>query len=421
MKSKFGVVADDMSGGVAVGGEFSARGFTTLFTAANASCAWAHEVVVLDTASRYMAPAAAASAAHTAVQRLRSAGVTLYCKKVDSLFRGHPGTEIRAALDALNASLCLIAPASPRYGRITVNGHQLILGEQPVYLDACRLLEGQTGEQVGLLPLDTVLEGPAAVRRKLNDLAGHYRLIVADAVDQSQLNGVVQIGIKSGVQLFAGTYGLGEALVGPSPRPARMTDSSGLGQRPVVVVAGSYNAVTRDQVHQAEVAGAVVIPLDCTGVVLGETWTDEAQEAGQALASVLESGRDAILFTAADVHAVERLRTVAAATGLGESALASRIGIMLSDVLDSALRDHPVSGLVLTGGETARSLYDIWGAAALELGPELIPGSPLCRLLGGSRSGLAFVTKAGAYGDPDALVSLGRDLKRVPFPTHRSE
>ena len=67
-------------------------------------------------------------------------------------------------------------------------------------------------------------------------------------------------------------------------------------------------------------------------------------------------------------------------------------------------RQRGVAAFVATGGETAVLLLRAMGASAVEIDRELLPGVPLCRVADGPWVGTALVTKAGGFGEPDALA-----------------
>jgi uncharacterized protein YgbK (DUF1537 family) len=69
---------------------------------------------------------------------------------------------------------------------------------------------------------------------------------------------------------------------------------------------------------------------------------------------------------------------------------------------------HRASTLVLTGGDTARSVLDLLGVQQLQVLGELEPGICL------SRDGARFVvTKAGGFGDSQSLVRVLRHLRAL--------
>jgi uncharacterized protein YgbK (DUF1537 family) len=66
--------------------------------------------------------------------------------------------------------------------------------------------------------------------------------------------------------------------------------------------------------------------------------------------------------------------------------------------------------LILTGGATARMVCAQLGASGIQLLGEVQPGLPVGRLTGGLWDGVTVLTKAGAFGPPDALLDALRAL-----------
>jgi uncharacterized protein YgbK (DUF1537 family) len=66
--------------------------------------------------------------------------------------------------------------------------------------------------------------------------------------------------------------------------------------------------------------------------------------------------------------------------------------------------------LVLTGGETARTVCTQLGALGVHLLGEVLPGLPVGHLAGGVWDGVLVVTKAGGFGSPSALLDVLRAL-----------
>jgi uncharacterized protein YgbK (DUF1537 family) len=68
-----------------------------------------------------------------------------------------------------------------------------------------------------------------------------------------------------------------------------------------------------------------------------------------------------------------------------------------------------VSGVILTGGATALSVCRALEVEGFEILEEVEPGIPLLRLDGGLRA----VTKAGGFGEKDALINIVKYLRRT--------
>jgi uncharacterized protein YgbK (DUF1537 family) len=66
--------------------------------------------------------------------------------------------------------------------------------------------------------------------------------------------------------------------------------------------------------------------------------------------------------------------------------------------------------MVLTGGDTAIEVCRALEADSLEVLEEVAPGIPLCELSGTRTGPIRVVTKAGGFGDRDALIKAVRVL-----------
>jgi 4-hydroxythreonine-4-phosphate dehydrogenase len=63
--------------------------------------------------------------------------------------------------------------------------------------------------------------------------------------------------------------------------------------------------------------------------------------------------------------------------------------------------------VAISGGETAHAFMQAWGATRLELDGAPAPGLALGRLVA-TGSNLPILTKAGAFGSPELLLTLAR-------------
>lgn len=185
--------------------------------------------LALSTESRDMAEADAVAAVTRAVRALGGGDPgTLWFKKIDSVMRGHPFAETKAALDAGGFSRCVFAPAYPEMGRLTLAGRQHLAvpgaGPHPVgpaFAEAFAAL--------GLPP-------------------GMLRLIDADS--QAALRqGVREAQAQDGGTLWVGTGGLAAALGGGTAH-ASFPPLRG-------VIVGTAHPATRAQAESA-LAGAVL-------------------------------------------------------------------------------------------------------------------------------------------------------------------
>ena len=108
---------------------------------------------------------------------------------------------------------------------------------------------------------------------------------------------------------------------------------------------------------------------------------------------------------------------------------AAHVGSSTSPLLTAALAEivrpfaDKAGALVVTGGETARAVFESWGISRLQLLGEVEAGLPFSVTSGWSRE-LPVLTKAGGFGGPESLFrcleflhSLNRGEAAEPSPS----
>lgn len=362
--------------------------------------------LVLSTGTRE-ADAASARAAVTA--RLVAMGNQIPTRpfiKLDSLLRGNPVTELRAAIDHLRPDATVIAPAFPGQGRVTRAGRQYVVrGDEtmPVATDLAAQLRTSGAAVTLCRPGEAI---PAGIS-------------LYDAESDADLAAIVAAGnTLTGRILWCGSAGLAKALAGrkdadaltlrrperavskcegnpdaaPScfetPREAAPQHEGAISSpdvpalpRPILGLFGTDHPVTRTQVE------------NCAGYVLAATRHDPA------LAGLVRY----------------RLATRGVALvrpDLPEGLPRDEAAIQIADLLDDlAMQLDPPATLLVSGGETLQSLCRSLAADKLIVTGELLPGIPVSRLSGGRFDGVTVISKSGAFGTPDLFQRL---LEPVP-------
>lgn len=441
---QFAILADDLTGASDAGVQFARKGLTTivLFDTHNLAADTAGvAAAAVDTDSRALPPQEAHAVVLEAAERVAGAGFRHIYKKLDSTLRGNPGAEIDAVLDAVSFDFALVAPAFPRLGRTTEAGRHYVNGipvdqteiardpRRPVresYVPA--LLAEQSRRRVGLLGLEAVRGGAGAVMARVAELmAGGTKLIVSDALTDQDL-AAVAAALAGGPWrvLWAGSAGLAEFLptllgaagVPADPAPGATAPPTpgtpaapGPSGRPVLLVAGSVSGKTREQVGLLRDSLAITTVELTPAAILPDGARREAElgRCADQLVAALDAGSDAVLTTAGSPEAVQSAQAEGEALGLSPTAVAERVAASLGAVTAAVVERCGLSGLVLTGGDTAKAVCRRLGVTGLELIRELEAGVPLSRLVGRVR--LPAVTKAGAFGQTDTLLRAVQALK----------
>jgi 4-hydroxythreonine-4-phosphate dehydrogenase len=275
-----------------------------------------------------------------------------------------------------------MAPAFPAAGRTTVGGRQQVGGvplEQTEHwrrerrsddADVARLLE-RAGLRAARLGLDDIRRA-ARLEDVLWARAAGHDAIVCDAETEADLAAIAAAAAKTDrATVWAGSAGLATYLPQASGLTARSRRSPGIvvpvARGPILFVVGSPASISRAQAEAlAAEPGVVRVAVD-----------DAA-----GLEAAIASGADVIV-----------------------QPTASRIAARLAPVAARA------SGLVVTGGATARALLSALGVQRLRLVDEVERGVP--RSVAPLAVPLPVVTKAGAFGDRLTLVRSRAALRRL--------
>jgi len=426
---KLAVIADDLTGANDAGVQFAKEGLSVqvfLGECADDDEAVLPDVIVLDTDSRAAQPDQSYERVRKAgrlIRKLTSTRPAVF-KKIDSTLRGNLGAEIDAVMDELGFEWAAVAPAFPVNGRITVGGwhllHQVPIAESEIARDPKtpvvesvlpKLLTSQSRQLVGHVYLTDVSLGANAILQRITELRKRgVKIISFDASTQTHLKAIATAVAAEGEGLWVGCAGLAEMI--PSTLhwsgTKNTVDSNGRG--PVLVVAGSVSPVTARQMNffisQENVR---LVSFQASALVRDEA--AEIQRCAEEASGWLKSGQDVLLASAVDGDALVKARIAGAEQGIDSRRVSEIVAAAMGQAL-THLISLPLSGLFLTGGDTAVSVCRALGVNAIDILAEVLPGIPLGRLVGGCCPGLRVVTKAGAFGDEVAIVEAVKVLKR---------
>ena len=400
------IVADDLTGAADTGVGFCRSGRAAAVTWAGLPLSSvAAEVLAVDTQTRASDASTARATVTQVVRSMRDLGARTLYKKVDSTLRGHVGVEVDAALSSWYPdSIALVAVAFPRTGRTTINGQVLVGGERlagPGIVDLLR----QAGLATTHLDLRTVRDGSIAAAVSAGRSAG-VRAFVCDCGVDADLAAIARAGATLGREVvWVGSGGLAAelpAFLGPAP-PCGWPPAT-VATGPVLLAVGSRSAIAREQAARVEDAGVVRIEVPARGDPLDPAL---AEAVAGRLVRHLRSGHDVLLTlaTGRDTDDLQDTDNTYSTDNTDDLGPARRLGELLRPHADL------VGGLVATGGDTATAILRAWDTTALRLVGEVEAGVPLSVSV--APKPVPVVTKAGAFGTPDALVHARAKLEAV--------
>ena len=352
------LIGDDLTGALDTAAQFVGLfGQISVHWRASAS----GSSLAFDSGARELSGAAAeaAVAARLAGQTLDTA--TLCYAKLDSLLRGHPAHEIAAWLRRGAFEHCIVAPAFPAQGRITLEGRQF-------HFDGSRWVPIATDLLASLREL-----GVDGALCRVGDPAP-AGVSLWNATSDSDLDAIVAAGrAASGRVLWCGSGGLASALARSTGHAAKIDYAIA---RPALGLFGSDQAVTA---AQFETCDACAFTLADGGPASAARLSRSLDETGVALAR---------LALPVDISREAATKRIAREFGRLLGALA------------------PPTTLLVSGGETLRAVCEALGADHLELAGQVEPGIPVSILRGSRFDGVRIVSKSGAFGDRDLIKRL---------------
>ncbi len=427
-----GVVADDITGSGDIGIMFAKHGYavrifsveTDLETLPERLRGERTDVVIVDTDSRMDKPDVAYAKVQRATAALQKAGCEVFWKKTCSVFRGNVGPEFDAMLDQLGESFGVAIAAFPKNGRCTRQGlhfvhgkplHESEFARDPVHPmtepDLVKVVSRQTKRKVGLVPLDTIRHGAAAIQSALTEARGAgVNYAICDAETQEDLGRIAEaVGTE---QVLLGSSALAEELPGVWTRPEPFDPLAGLdlaGTGGTLVIAASVMPQTQAQIAALEAAGATILTLTNDAALRDPEGAVDRLTA-EAVAS-LQAGKNTVVRSENRPDAVDAAKRLGAELGMDGVAVSKRISTSLAKVADQVLAATGSQRLITLGGDTSGAVCRQLGITETVVLEEIQPGLP-SSLVPGARP-LLLVLKSGSFGAPDFVLKAIDHLQRL--------
>lgn len=399
------IVADDFTGANDTGVQLKRRGFDTHVVFRYEEKA-SHASYVIDTESRGLSEEEAYEKVKKDVSKVDFTQYKYVIKKVDSTLRGNVAFEIKALDEMYRSDMVLFMPALPDLARTTVNGVHHLNGtpitmtelakdpKKPVTEDNIRkILESVYDEPVTEITLEQIEKG------ELDFSKG--RLFACDAVTNEDMQKVLKEAcLQEKKVLYVGTAAMADNLF--------EIDSP---MKPSMALVASLSSVTAAQVKYARDAGAKLVQVPVYEILKGNSMDVYVEEAS----GLLKRGFDTIVLSSASYDREEYDKTIECGKALGMEGpdISLRTQNIMGEIGKNILGAAEVSGLFLTGGDTAIGLFDMVHAKGSRILGEVAIGIPIMSLVGGDQEGLHVITKAGAFGKEDAISYGLRKLKET--------
>ncbi len=408
MQRKLIIVADDFTGANDTGVQFRKSGFkVNVIINSDRLKEEAEEcdVLVIDIESRTDLPETAYDKCFRLGKQVLELGEVLVYKKLDSTFRGNIGAEFDGLMDGMNIRVAFLAPAYPLYGRTTENGNVYVNG---VLLNMTEIAndpgnpvkDSRIARIIGKQSSRVCVEIPTG-SFKNNDLSkitkqqeAGAEIFIFDSRTESDLEDIAGMieKYKEIPFLVSGSAGLASHL----------HNSSLLRPKPLCFVfSGSVTDISMKQIsHSKNEGNCKVILINAIDLLDEKSIIDDLTSTVNA--SVSKGIRRFIFCTALTIKDVENVFHIIQERSVPRTLAAQKIADSLGNLASLLIKRFHLSGVLLTGGETAFRTVKSLDAFGLSIDMEILPGIQ-CGKLRGCNVDTLIATKSGGFGGVDAI------------------
>ncbi|MDR3254993.1 MAG: four-carbon acid sugar kinase family protein [Synergistaceae bacterium] len=410
------VVADDFTGALDTGVQFSRKGVPALvltkeqalFERSGMSDV---DVLVVDIESRHIPPGEAYKIVRDITADAAAHGVRYFYKKTDSALRGNVGAELAGMLDASEETCLTFVPAFPKSNRVTRDGIQYIDGVEvansvfskdpfePVrYSAVSDVISLQTD-----IPTENIPKW-AYERAALKPDKRTLRILDAESMEDIERLGA-QLKLGGNLRLLAGCAGFAEILpdlLDLSEREMawrKNTDN-------ILIVSGSVNPITIDQLLYGDELGISAFTLSpLQKLDAGYIESHDCETFVRDIAEILGKRGQAIIRTVGKLDEVAVTESLARKSGIPESEISRRVAENIGAITLRILNSAHVGNLVVFGGDTLHSILSKMRCEGVLPVFEISPGLVAARILSPDHD-CVVITKSGGLGGHDVLGSI---------------
>lgn len=420
------VIADDFTGALDTGVQFSKKGIKTLVSTNLdmdiAAVKSGIKVLVLDTESRHTGHEEAYGKVKKVAQNAMLSGIKRAYKKTDSTLRGNIGSELEALMDAYGMDVLMFIPAFPKTGRTTVNGHQYVNGipiHKTVFakdpLEPAKdsyipdIIKKQTSMDTVVITADMIERGSLPIHDK-------KAVLIFDCDKDEELFKIGRLLKKAGMlKITAGCAGFASVLpklleLEDENRQYKVWDKEAAikkGSSPgMLVVCGSVNEYSLKQVKYAEKYGFASITLNPEqNLSEGYFKKPEGTRLVEKIVKGTAQGSGFIIKTVNSREETALCNDYAVKTGIDGKSVPMVVARNIGKLVKEILKNSDIGNLVIFGGDTAVAVMNELECDGMLPGEEIVPGV-VASQISSDRYSLQLVTKAGGFGSEKVLEEI---------------
>ncbi|RIW34280.1 four-carbon acid sugar kinase family protein [Bacillus salacetis] len=394
------VIADDFTGALDTGVQFSNYGVHTVVTSdlefEFGETTAGIEVLVFNTESRYLNKIEAYEVIKKIALKAKKENIPYIFKKVDSALRGNVASELKALSDVFKGVTIPFIPAYPEQNRYSREGILLIdsvpVNESVFGMDP---YEPVTESHIPSLLLKEADLTTFITKRYTIPAKGEEILLMESRSDEEMVSQGNDLLLNGALNITVGCAGFAKALahIIYQKRDTPEVD----GHLPLLIVSGSVNPVTKKQIAFAELNG-----FERVSLTMDQLWDKHYWDTvnGQENISRYSRNESPLMFETFGNVSADQVNQVSDRNEL-RFRIAQSLGYLVQNLMSKGIKRT----WLFTGGDTLYQSMRVLGITEVAPLKELFPGVVLGTIKFQDEKHYV-ITKSGGFGDADLFVKL---------------
>ena len=395
------IMADDFTGALDTGVQFSNYGVNTVVTSdlefEFGDTTEPIEVLVINTETRYLNKHEAYEVIKKIAMKAKEENIQYIFKKVDSALRGNVASELRALSDVFEDVSIPFIPAYPEQNRFSYEG--------VLHIDSFPVSESAFGQD----PYEPVTEShiPSLllkeadlntyVTKKYEIPPNEERILLMESYsDEEMLSQGNELFMNDALTITVGCAGFAKALANIiyKKRDATQNDI----ELPLLIVSGSVNPATKKQIVFAEANGFERISLTIEQLWDKQYWdTVKGQE---NIHHYLQIEQPLMFETFGDIS-TEKVDELSDHRNEVRFRIAQSLGYLVKNLMSNGIKRT----LLFTGGDTLYQSMRVLGITEIKPLKELFPGIVFGSIYFKDEQHYV-ITKSGGFGNENLFIKL---------------
>lgn len=416
---KLVIIADDLTGALDTGVQFSKKNMSTIVTTDlnfnfEDICKEA-DVVVVDTESRHIPAAEAKERVKSTLSKFNKKEIRFFYKKTDSTLRGNLGSEIEGFMEGLNINEVSFIPAFPSGKRTVKDG--------VLYVNNVKLAETQFAMDI-LNPvtdsfIPDIIKKQSDINVKLKDINEEFsplddkekHIYIFDSENMEDMENIGKVLYnKNKLNYTIGNAGFAEILTHYIKSDTKKEEII-LEDDRILFVCGSVNITSLKQCKYAEKIGYCSDSLKFSNIISEDYKnSDNYITDKEYFKEKINNNKKFLLRTSDSEDVIKKAIEYTEKNSISMEDLTSNIANSTGQLVSDLIREHEIRNLIIFGGDTLMGILKNIGCQYIIPVSEIFPGVVFTRAVG-KDTAINVITKAGGFGEESIIERINEFLE----------